>query len=72
MIAAAALSISLLAGAQARHDTGIRERDEHREPFVGALLVHPISSRLALTSTGIYTMTNRQIIYSVGISVKVK
>ena len=72
MIAALALSASLMAGVQGRHDTTIRERSEHREPFVGALLVRPLRPRLALTATAIYTTTGRQLIYSGALSVKLK
>ena len=72
MIAALALGASLLAGVQGRHDTTALTRDQHREPFVGGLLVRPLKGRLALTATGIYTITERQIVYSVGVSLKLK
>ena len=75
MIAALALGASLLAGVQGRHDTTALTRDQHREPFVGVLIVRPIKGlgRVeALTATGIYTTTERQIVYSVGVSLKLK
>ena len=66
------LSLLLLAGAQGRHDTKIAERNEHREPFVGATVARPITNRIALTGTAIYTVKDRQTIYSVGVAVKLK